>query len=225
MGDADEERLRSLLSDELVAHPPVIGVAGVSGAGKTATIDALFRAGSPVAGGSSRTVSTPLRAAPGSILYVVDAPGMGEDDTRDAEMLAMYDRELWACDVLLWVFPARGRAVALDQRYLARLAGFADRMVFGVNQVDLVEPGDWDVVRNSPSERQAARITDVVAHRSAVVSRALGKEIDVVPYSATTGYRLDDLYDRIADAVPGPRRPLFDMVRRAPGDPAPGAWR
>lgn len=78
-------------------------------------------------------------------LIVIDAPGLGEDIDNDPRYLEMYKTNLVQCDVILWIMTGRNRAVALDQMYLQQLSDFYSKIVFGINQVELVEPQAWNL--------------------------------------------------------------------------------
>lgn len=203
----------------------VLGVVGISGSGKSATVAALFhrerawrRPAEPPPGAAVLRSARPSRVVR---LRVVDAVDMGQDTVRDAEHLAMYERALPACHAIVWVLAARNRALALDRGYLARLAPFADRMVFGLNQVDLVEPRDWDTRRNVPSERQATRIADIAEHRRGVLGEVLGRNVLVWPYSARTGYGSAELLAAILRRCPDNRRELLCRLRCTAVTPEP----
>lgn len=165
---------------------------GVSGAGKTSTVRALFAVCDP--------------------FEVVDVAGLGEDFRRDPDLLAEYERRLPHCDAVLWVVGARNRGLALDQSYVRRFRSLAHRCVLGINQVDLVEPVDWDRVRNRPSTRQETRIQDIAEHRGGVFGGELGLAVPVAVYSAKTGYGLDELFATLLTVLPGTRRPLYRDV-------------
>ncbi|MDG4765884.1 50S ribosome-binding GTPase [Solwaraspora sp. WMMD406] len=131
MSAEEAGKLRRAWESELARKPPTIGVVGVSGVGKSSTINTMFRTGLPISHTAACTkefTEVPLRVAPSSgpgagdqvRLVVVDASGLGEDVRRDPHYLEMYERHLPECDVVLWVTAARNRAVALEQQYLRR---------------------------------------------------------------------------------------------------------
>jgi predicted GTPase len=125
-------------------------------------------------------------------------PGLGEDIEKDAEHHVTYQRVLPGCDVALWILKADARPITHVQRSLleltARGALEPRRLVVGMNQVDLVQPGEWRRDLNLPSEEQEetiqARLADVHDKLARVVE--LPRE-RVVAYSALRAYRLDQL--------------------------------
>ncbi len=192
----DEARLKEALEGELSRKPPTIGLVGVSGVGKSLTINTMFKTSLPVSHTVACTkeftevpLAVSLKDGPGqggaTRLVVFDAPGLGEDRERDPEYIQMYQESLPQCDVILWITAARNRAVALDQGYLEQLGDLQERMVFGLSQVDLVEPRNWKQGLPIPSKEQEAHILEIVADRSERFSRTLGRSIDVVPYSVS----------------------------------------
>ena len=200
-----EEKELARLIGAALEKPPTIGLVGVSGVGKSSTINAMFKTDLPV----SHTVACTkefwaleadliLNQGPAQghavKLLIHDAPGLGEDLAKDDEYLAMYREKLPRCDVILWVLAARNRAVALDQQYLTQLAGFHDRIVFGLNQVDLVEPMNWKSGLPIPSVEQEKHIEEIVADRSRRLSPVIGREVEVIPYSTVRGYNLEALF-------------------------------
>jgi hypothetical protein len=91
--------------EEITGHPPTIGVIGISGVGKSSTINTLLGAALPTSDTVACTrefwsVSAELAFTRGDArglaahLQVIDAPGLGEDVRRDQEYLAAYRRHL-----------------------------------------------------------------------------------------------------------------------------------
>jgi predicted GTPase len=204
-------------------RPPVIGLVGVSGVGKSSTINTLFRTSLATSDtvactkefsfNAVKTTVSKGRSTRTAILHVVDAPGLGEDIHRDPDYLAMYQENLPKCDVILWVLTARSRAVALDQMYLRQFEPFHERIVFGLNQVDLVEPIDWDQSVNLPSRRQRENLEMIVADRSEKLGSILGREARVIPYSARCRYNLAVLFSAILDSCPPNRAWVFNAMK------------
>jgi predicted GTPase len=220
------------LARRIESAPPTIGVVGGAGVGKSSTINAMFKTTLAV----SHTATLPRRfehidltvrfdptaedvpAGMGSFtpkvrLRVIDAPGLGGDIGGDEAHLAQYRRHLPGCDAILWVMAARNRAIALDQRYLLQLRDFRDRMVFGINQVDLVEPVDWRAESNLPSRRQQRNITAIQQDRARRLAGFVGRDPTVVCYSSRRGYRLEHVFDALLTVCPPDRQWIFAGIK------------
>jgi predicted GTPase len=209
--------------EEITNRPPTIGLIGVSGTGKSSTINALFGTELPVSDvvactkefrdtDMSAVVTEGEAKGHRASLRVVDAPGLGEDVARDPDYLAMYHEHLPKCDVILWVLTARNRAIALDQIYLEKLDKFHERIVFGINQVDLVEPVDWERT-NLPSKTQLLNIETIVGDRKEKLESVIGREIKIIPYSAKRYYNLPELFRNIIESCPSNRAWIFGALK------------
>ena len=129
----DAAELVRAIAAELRNKPPTIGVIGLSGVGKSSTINAMFGTSLPVSAttrGTSEVIEsaipTPGREVFGTrieaSIHVIDAPGLGEDAELDRKYKRWYRWHLRKCDTVLWVLAARNRALATDQRYPAATA-------------------------------------------------------------------------------------------------------
>lgn len=199
-GGFTQESFEALKDKVLTAYrtPPRIAVLGETGVGKSSTVNALFNAGQEVSHTRACTQFESEITVKGGALRIVDMPGLGEDVERDKAHVDAYRRVLPQCDVALWVVKADARAMSNVQRSLRELidAGALEprRLVVGINQVDLVQPGSWQREYNMPDREQEATI----AARAADVREKLARVVEVpedrvVWYSATRAYRLPEL--------------------------------
>ncbi|WP_373203792.1 GTPase family protein [Citrobacter amalonaticus] len=131
--------------NRLTHYEPVIGIMGKTGSGKSSLCNALFsNEVSPVSDVSACT-REPLRfrlQVGERFMTIVDLPGVGESESRDAEYAAMYRRRLPHLDLVLWLIKADDRALAVDEHFYRRVIGEAYRhkVLFVISQSDKVEP-------------------------------------------------------------------------------------
>jgi predicted GTPase len=231
-----KQEILAALAKEVAERPPTIGIVGVSGVGKSSTINSLFKTDLATSATVARTkefedvdlsvrfnlapadpaqrpAETPSRpesdVRPRVRLRVVDAPGLGEDIALDHGYLDLYRENLDRCDAVLWVMSARNRALALDQMYLQQLSEFHDKIVFGLNQVDLVEPMEWREHYNIPSREQDDNIRIIGRDRLRHLASVLRREPVLIAYSSRTGYHLEHLFTAMLDACPSTRRWIY----------------
>lgn len=236
MLELELEQAKAAIAEEFAKRIPTIGVIGLSGTGKSSTINAWFGTKLPVSHVRACTKEfwhndLPVEVKEGEgagkkvSLRVIDAPGLGEDVKKDPSYLDMYREYLPNCDVILWVMAARNRAVALDQMYLEQLKDFHERIIFCVNQVDLVEPNNWTRL-NLPSEEQEANISEILLDRAEKIGQVVGRTVGIVPYSAGRKYNLQKLFTAAVTSCPGKRAWLFSMIKDfRPDDAIPEAAR
>lgn len=219
-----ERQMEAAILKEFVGRPPTVGLVGVSGTGKSTTINSMFKTALPIshvvactkkfrASDLQVTVQTGAAAGNSAVLRVIDAPGLGEDTRLDPTYLKLYRDHLAECDVIVWVLAARNRAIALDQMYLEKLQDFSERMVFGINQVDIVEPRNWSVRMNLPSPAQEQNIATITEDRKSKIEATLGRSIEIVPYSAASKWQLQELFTTLIKAAPRTRAWMFDALK------------
>jgi len=223
---SDRETLLLKMQEEAHTNPPKIVVIGASGVGKSSTINAMFNTQLPI----SHTVACTKQFTRSEFnieaqqskgfqfsgiikLQVFDAPGLGENVEKDPEYLQKYKRYLPMCDVALWVVTARNRAIALDQMYLHELREFQDKFVFGLNQVELVEPLNWVEQYNIPSREQEDVLNAIVADRKAHLETTLRRKIAICSYSAKKRFNLQPLFTSVIENLPPKRRWMFSVLK------------
>ncbi len=221
---ADLARFKIGIEDEFRKAPPTICVIGLSGVGKSSTINAMFGTRKAVSGstrGTHRFRADTFDIESGRVdgfklacqLRVIDAPGLGEDVDLDEGYLKNYRTHLPKCDVALWVVAARNRALALDQGYIKTLRKVLPHGVIGINQVDLIEPLDWDDRVNMPSLTQDKVLKEIVVDRQEKLGRFFPNRPKTVAYSARHYWNLQALFSALIESAPPQRRWMFDLVK------------
>jgi uncharacterized protein len=221
---ADLARFKAGIETEFRKAPPTICVIGLSGVGKSSTINAMFgtrKAVSASTRGTHRFRADTFDIESGRVdglklacqLRVIDAPGLGEDVDLDDGYLKNYRAHLPKCDVALWVIAARNRALALDQGYLKALGKVLPHGVIGINQVDLIDPLDWDDRINMPSLTQDKVLREIVADRGEKLGRLFPNRPKTIAFSATHYWNLQALFTALIESAPPQRRWMFDLVK------------
>lgn len=135
--------------NQLTHYEPVIGIMGKTGAGKSSLCNALFVGEvSPVSDVAACT-REPLhfRLQVGErCMTLVDLPGVGESEKRDAEYAALYRQQLPRLDLVLWLIKADDRALAVDEHFYRQVIGkpYRHKVLFVISQVDKIEPVGGD---------------------------------------------------------------------------------
>lgn len=212
----DMQRFKAELEKEKNAAlntPPKIAIIGKSGVGKSSTINALFGTDLEVSDNKACTKKPEANKIHGKAgdIVVYDMPGLGEDIDVDEQYLEYYQEVLPEIDIAIWVFVANavGRSVAYDQMMLRKLQeslgkSITDKIIFGVNQVDLIEPNDWIEIANMPSEAQEINIHERTIDLRAKMSKVLNPE-NVICYSAKKRYNLEKLFSTMISACANQR--------------------
>ena len=212
--DRDKRRLYGLLNDKVIEElekPTHIAVIGKCGVGKTSTINALF--------GTDWKISHVRAATKREHVYfyenergrltISDLPGLGEDIDTEQEYRALYRRVLKECEVALFVLKADSRDMLDVQRILRDVVGrampdLAQRIVIGLNQVDLVQPGVWIDEANIPSAEQERSIGLIIRERAKSIQKICPiKRSQIVAYSAVKRYHLAHLFQAMVAGTAG----------------------
>jgi predicted GTPase len=121
----------------------------------------------------------------------------------------MYVEVLKSCEVALFVLRADSRDMMDVQQIFREIINptipqVASKIVIGLNQVDLVFPGDWIEGANLPSVAQEKNIQAIARERLKSLRKACPiKPKQIVPYSATRRYHLEHLFYSLISCTSG----------------------
>lgn len=197
------------------APPPTIGVVGLIGVGKTATINALFHTALAV-GTDVTTACTQEfhtlhlhRPPPGlgsgvgtqsQQLRIIDTPGLQRGELSQADSLQVYHTYLQRCDMILWVGSVHQRIKGMTHQILLQFPAIYERLVFGINQLDRIAPADWQEPLNVPSLKQEEASRAVRAQWRAHLYTILHREPVIISYSAYRRYQLELLFHTLLES-------------------------
>lgn len=131
--------------NNLTNYEPVIGIMGKTGAGKSSLCNALFAGEisqvSNVVACTREALRFRLQVGE-RLMTIVDLPGVGESNARDAEYAALYREQLPRLDLVLWLIKADDRALAVDEHFYHQVIGetYRHKVLFVISQSDKTEP-------------------------------------------------------------------------------------
>jgi len=201
--------------NEILTYVPKVGVFGKTGVGKSSLCNALFGQDICVISDVESCTRDPqevLLNIGGKGIKLVDLPGIGENEARNAEYAMLYNSFLPELDLVLWVIKGDDRAFSTDSEFYENIVKpYVNEQklpfFFVVNQVDKIEPfREWDISAHKPGINQSANIDKKIE----AVGRAFKyPKKNVIAISANEKYGLVDLVDTIAYALPKEKRMGF----------------
>ena len=148
--------------NQLTHYEPVVGIMGKTGTGKSSLCNTLFAGDiSPVSDVAACT-RKPLqfRLQVGKrFMTIMDLPGVGESELRDAEYAALYREQLPRLDLVLWLIKADDRALAVDEHFYRQVIGeqYRHKVLFVISQADKIEPASGSERLSTEQKRNISR--------------------------------------------------------------------
>jgi small GTP-binding protein len=204
------EMLKQHVMEEL-DRPTHIAIIGKTGVGKTSTINSLFGTDWKISHvrAATKEEQVYIYESDRGRLKISDLPGFAEDIDTEKQHREIYRRVLKECDVALLILKADTRDMLDVQSTLRDVVGkslsnLSRRIVIGLNQVDLVHPGDWIERANIPSSEQEKNIKKIINERVKSIKKVCDIKLSqVVAYSATKRYHLVHLFAAMVMSTSG----------------------
>lgn len=197
-----------------VDRTPQIAIIGKTGVGKSTTINKLFdpQPNLPVDHIEPATKSIEiltLSLGDRGHLIFVDCPGLGDSEEADNRNIKAYREILHQSDVAVWILKADERALGVDQNFIRQVLPeeLRRRLIVGINQIDKIEPGEWNLKYNLPSPEQEKSIPLRVEYVRKRFAEAGIVPFAIIPYSAKKNRYLLKLFRAMVDACPSDRVP------------------
>lgn len=201
---------------ESIDTPPQIVLIGKTGVGKSSTINKLFdpKPHLPIDHVEPATMNIEvltLSLGDRGDLIIVDCPGLGDSSQADKRNMLAFKELLAQSDVAVWILKADDKTLGIDISFVKKILPktLKERLVVGINQIDNMQPGEWNTEFNIPSQEQDGSIKRKEKY---VLSRF--KEIGIEPfsivsYSAKRDYHLIKLFRALVEACPQDRVPAL----------------
>lgn len=202
-------------------QPLDVMVAGVTGSGKSITLNSLFqRTVATVGNGVDPETMTVGDYSLTSYFRIWDTPGLGDgveqDKIHKKKMIELLE-ETWGnqrykfIDLALVIIEGANKDMGTTYTLLNEVIVphiQRDRILVAINQADLAMKGrHWDPVTRQPDPQLLSYLNEQARSVRRRVREATGVDIyQPVYYSAEYGYNIEKLFDFIIDHMPHERR-------------------
>ena len=197
-------------------------VTGVTGAGKSTTLNTLFQKEvSKVGRGVEPETMTIDSYTLNNAFRLWDTPGLGDGKQKDKEhskklidlLYKDYGENNGFIDLVLIIIEGSNRDMGTTYKLLNEIIvpNFQkDRILVAINQADVAMKGRyWDYKNNRPEPKLLEFLENQVDSIQRRVKEATGvKIIRPIYYSAEYSYNMDKLLDLIIDNIPKKKREL-----------------
>lgn len=202
-------------------RPLDVMVAGVTGAGKSTTLNSFFqRTVAAVGNGVDPETMTVGDYSLNRYFRIWDTPGLGDgveqDKIHKKKMIELLDKT-WGnqlykfIDLALVIIEGANKDMGTTYTLLNEVIVphiQRDRILVAINQADLAMKGrHWDPVTKQPDAQLLSYLNEQASSVRRRVREATGVDIyQPVYYSAEYGYNIEKLFDFIIDHMPHERR-------------------
>lgn len=176
---------------------------GKTGYGKSSTVNTLFGNSimetSDVSACTRVCNSLDFELSPGHYLSIGDFPGIGENEYRDIEYLTMYKNFMQHATVVVYVIRADTRDYSIDEsayKTLFQQAYERKKVILAINCCDKIEP-----ISRIEQEEPTAEQMHGIHEKIHSVNKIFKPENKVIPYSAATGWNMNQLAAEIVNVV------------------------
>lgn len=197
-------------------------VVGVTGAGKSTTLNMLFQKEVAKVGRGVDPETMELDSYMLSDIFRFwDTPGLGDSISRDERHTRLlidllykdYDTDKGWVDLVLVVIEGSNRDMGTTYKLLNEIIvpNFPkDRILVAINQADVAMKGHfWDYDLNKPTNRLLNFLNDQALSVQKRIEEATGVNIQLpICYSAEKNWNIDKFLDLIIDNIPSERRRL-----------------
>ena len=207
-------------------YPLDVMVTGVTGAGKSTTLNSLFEKEVAKVGDGVDPETMELDSYRlNKLIRFWDTPGLGDGvyaDTIHSRKLVdllyktyvLDDNEYGFIDSVLIIIEGSNRDMGTTYKLLNDIIvpNFqSERIIVAINQADVAMKGrHWDFSRNKPDDVLINYLEEKTISIQNRVKEATGVAIKrPIYYSAQKGYNISKLFDLIIDNMPESRRELY----------------
>lgn len=207
-------------------YPLDVMVTGVTGAGKSTTLNSLFEKEVATVGDGVDPETMELDSYRlNELMRFWDTPGLGDGVQADRihtkklvdllyKTYVLDDTEYGFIDTVLIIIEGSNRDMGMTYKLLNEVIvpNFqSDRILVAINQADVAMKGrHWDFSKNKPDDVLLDYLEQQARSIQRRVKEATGVTIKKpVYYSAEKGYNVSKLFDLIIDNMPACRRELY----------------
>ncbi|OPH60304.1 hypothetical protein BC351_17555 [Paenibacillus ferrarius] len=204
-------------------NPLDIMVTGVTGAGKSSTLNAFFekQVAKVGEGVDPETMSIDSYSFNGGGIRFWDTPGLGdgiEADKRHTQKIVQLlnktygnNNEHGFIDLVLIIIDAGSKDLGTTYELINKIViptfPHSSRLLVALNQCDMALKGKgWDASKNKPSDELVRQLAHKVESISSRIRETTNLNVSPIYYSATHGYNIQALLDLIINHIPSSRR-------------------